>query len=522
MDSAVRESLPASKDLGWWAYGATFVLVAVALGVGLLLQHFVASLNVSLVFLTAVLASAVTCGLRPALFGCLLSVVAYNFFFLPPVGILTVTDPENAVALFFFVVVAVIVSNLASWARNQAIEARRRAQTMEALYLFSQKVTEAGGLDELSQAIAVQAASVLARPVALMLPVDGRLTVRACHPGTPRLDGLDLSVAEIVRQRNLRAGRGSKTLTEASWLYLPMGTSRDVVGVVGIAADAFVPGLTAEQERLIETLIDQGALAIERANLAQTAERTKLAAETDRLRSAMLTSISHDLRTPLASILGAATSLTGNNEELDATSRRDMVHTIQEEAERLNRFIGNLLDMTRLESGAIAPRMSLVDLSELVGSALERSAKILAGHRVEIGLDPDLPMLNLDPVLFEQVLFNLLDNAAKYAPAGSVVTLQARREGAVVRLEILDEGEGIPVVDLDRIFDKFYRVHATDRRRAGTGLGLAICRGFVEAMGGSITAGNRLDRRGAMFSLVLPVPTQAAAMADRPPAEALR
>jgi two-component system, OmpR family, sensor histidine kinase KdpD len=278
-------------------------------------------------------------------------------------------------------VVAVIVSNLASWARNQAIAARQRARTMEALYLFSRKLTEAGSLDELCRAIAFQAASMLARPVALLLPQDGRLAVRACHPGVPRLDGPDLAVAEIARQRYLPAGHGTKILTEASWLYLPMGTSRGVVGVVSFAADAFGPGLTAEQERLIETLIDQAVLAIERANLAQNIERAKLAAETDRLRSAMLTSISHDLRTPLACILGAATSLTGNLEELDATSRRDMVHTIQEEAERLNRFIGNLLDMTRLESGAIAPRTSLVDLSELVGSALERGSKILVGRR---------------------------------------------------------------------------------------------------------------------------------------------
>ena len=393
---------------------------------------------------------------------------------------------------------------------------------MEALYLFSRKLTEAGSLDELCRAIAFQAASMLARPVALLLPQDGRLAVRAWHPAVPRLDGPDPAVAEIALQRHLPAGHGTEILTEASWLYLPMGTSRGAVGVVGFAADAFAAGPTKENEHLVETLIDQAALAIERTNLAQNIERAKLAAETDRLRSAMLTSISHDLRTPLASILGAATSLAGSREELDATSRRDMVHTIQEEAERLNRFIGNLLDMTRLESGAIAPRASLVDLSELVGSALERGTKILAGHRVEIGLAPDLPMLSLDPVLFEQVLFNLLDNAAKYAPAGSAVRLQARREDAFVRLEILDEGEGIPTADLDRIFDKFYRVHATDRRRAGTGLGLAICRGFVEAMGGSITAGNRPDRRGAMFSLVLPLPTQVAVVADGRPTEALR
>ena len=227
----------------------------------------------------------------------------------------------------------------------------------------------------------------------------------------------------------------------------------------------------------------------------------------------MLTSISHDLRTPLASILGSATSLKTQPEALDENAKREMIATIQEEAERLNRFIGNLLDMTRLESGAVVPRSSMADLSEIVGSALERTARILELHPVQVRLAPDLPMLNLDVVLFEQVLFNLLDNAGKYTPAGSLIRLQAQQEGGIVRLQIIDEGEGIPAADLDRIFDKFYRIHAADRRRAGTGLGLAICRGFVEAMGGGITAGNRADGPGAVFTLTLPVPGQI-----RPPA----
>jgi len=183
-----------------------------------------------------------------------------------------------------------------------------------------------------------------------------------------------------------------------------------------------------------------------------------------------------------------------------------MIATIQEEAERLNRFIGNLLDMTRLESGAVVPRGSMADLSEIIGSALERAARILELHPVQVRLPPDLPMLNLDVVLFEQVLFNLLDNAGKYTPAGSLIRLQAQQEGGIVRLQIIDEGEGIPAADVDRIFDKFYRVHAADRRRAGTGLGLAICRGFVEAMGGTIRAGNRPDRTGAVFTIEMPVP----------------
>ena len=274
-----------------------------------------------------------------------------------------------------------------------------------------------------------------------------------------------------------------------------------------LGLDSDRPGalLTPDQRRLLDALADQAALAIERVNLAEDVEKARLVAETEHLRSALLTSISHDLRTPLASILGSATSLRDYGAALDEATRGELLSTIQEEAERLNRFIANLLDMTRLESGAVAPRLDLVDLIDVVGSALGRAQKVMAGHKVEVHLPADLPMLRLDPVLFEQVLFNLLDNAAKYAPQGTRIDLKGYADRDRVRIDIMDEGEGIPAPDLERIFDKFYRVHAMDRKRAGTGLGLAICRGFVEAMGGTITAGNRTDRKGALFTITLPI-----------------
>jgi two-component system sensor histidine kinase KdpD len=264
--------------------------------------------------------------------------------------------------------------------------------------------------------------------------------------------------------------------------------------------------LSPDQRRLLDALCDQAALAIERTTLAHDLDSARLLAETDRLRSALLTSISHDLKTPLASILGAITSLRTYSKAYDEAAKEQLMATVQEEAERLNRFIANLLDMTRLESGAVAPGLALVDLSEVLGSVLKRAAAILAAHKVVRSLAPDLPMLRIDFVLFEQALFNLLDNAAKYAPAGSTIELRGRRAGERVILQVVDEGEGIPPADLERVFDKFYRVHGTDRRRAGTGLGLAISRGFVEAMGGTIRAGNRADRTGAEFTIEMPVP----------------
>jgi two-component system, OmpR family, sensor histidine kinase KdpD len=228
-------------------------------------------------------------------------------------------------------------------------------------------------------------------------------------------------------------------------------------------------------------------------------------AETERLRAALLTSISHDLRTPLASILGAVSTLRSFPQRYSASERDELLATLQEEAERLNRFVSNLLDMTRLESGAVELKLELIDVAEIVGSALQRAGNVLAGHHVEVELDSHLPMLRIDAVLFEQVLFNLLDNAAKYSPSGSRIDVRASRDGELIEIEVVDEGPGIPPADLERIFDKFYRVQAQDRRRAGTGLGLAICRGFVEALGGSIVARNRRDRSGAVLTIRMPV-----------------
>jgi two-component system sensor histidine kinase KdpD len=484
------------------AYLGSLAFVAVSLGGALLLHQRLGVASVAMAFLTAVLVSAVVYGLWPALFASFVSVLAYNFFFLPPLYTFTIADPENVAALFFFGVTAVIASNLTARVRAQAIVARQRARTTEELYQFSRKLASAANLDDLLWATVHQIALMLKVRVVILLPEDGRVAVRAGFPPEDMLDDADLAAAKWSWERNRTAGRGSDTLPGAKRLFMPMNTGRGAVGVVGIDSDEPGPILTPDQHRLLDALADQAALAIERVNLVEDVDRARLVAETDRLRAALLTSISHDLRTPLASILGSATSL---SEAMDASTRLDLIHNIQDEAERLNRFIGNLLDMTRLESGPLRLRTGAIELSDAIGSALRRASKILAEHRTQVVLQPNLPMLDLDEVLFEQVLFNLLDNASKYAPAGSLVTIKARQDGGNVVVQVLDEGPGIPPADLEHVFDKFYRVGGADRRRAGTGLGLAICRGFVEAMHGSIVATNRTDRSGAVFTMTLPV-----------------
>jgi two-component system sensor histidine kinase KdpD len=488
------------------AYLVALLAVAVALGVSALIMPKFGVENVDLVFLTAVVGVAARYGLLPSLFASVIASLCYNFFFLPPIYTFTITDPTNIAAFVFFIIMAVVVSNVAARVRTQALAAMQRARTTESLYAFSRKLAGVGTLDDVLWATAYQTALMLRVRVVLLLPENGAIAVRAGYPPEDTLDDADLAAANWAWKNDRSAGRGSETLPGAKRLFLPMRTGRGPIGIVGIDSDKPGPLLTPDQRRLLDALMDQSALAIERVRLVADMDRVNRTLETDRLRSALLTSISHDLKTPLAAVLGAAGTLRDLTGALDDAQKADLLATIIDESERLNRFIANLLDMTRLEAGAIVPNASLHDVGEVLGSALRRATKMLAQHRVEVDLAADLPMLHVDPVLFEQVLFNLLDNAAKYAPAHSTIRIQSWRESEAVSLQILDEGDGIPSGDLERIFDKFYRVQKGDQVRAGTGLGLAISRGFVEAMHGTLTAANRADRAGAVFTVRLPVP----------------
>ena len=459
-------------------------------------------------FLTAVVGVAARFGLWPSLFASLVSALCYNFFFLPPIYTFTIADPHNIAAFALFTLVAIIVSNVAARGRMQAIAAQARVRTVESLHSFSRKLAGAGTLDDVLWATAYQTALMLKVRVVILLPENGLIAVKAGYPPEDMLDDADLAAAKWSFENDRPAGRGSDTLPGAKRLFLPMHTGRGAIGVAGIDSDKTGPLLTPEQRRLLDALMDQGALAIERVRLVENMEQVERTAETERLRSALLTSISHDLKTPLASVLGSAGTMRELADKLSDAEKAELLSTIIDESERLNRFIANLLDMTKLESGAVAPKLAPHDLSEIIGSTLRRTTKILRHHSVQVDLATDMPMVSLDAVLFEQVLFNLLDNAAKYAAAGTTIFIRTWRDRTTVSLQILDEGEGIPPSDLEHIFDKFYRVQKTDQVRPGTGLGLAISRGFIEAMHGTITAGNRADRRGAVFTIGLPAASE--------------
>ena len=327
-------------------------------------------------------------------------------------------------------IVAVIVSHVAARSRSQTVTAHGRVRTLESLYAFSRKLAGAGTLDDVLWATAYQTALMLNVRVVLLLPENGVIAVKAGYPPEDTLGEADLAAANWVWENNRSAGRGSDTLPGAKRLFLPMRTGRGSIGIVGIDSDKPGPILTPDQRRLLDALIDQGALAIERVHLVEDLEGARRTAETDRLRSALLTSISHDLKTPLAAVLGAAGTLRDLAQALTDAQKAELLATVIDESERLNRFIANLLDMTKLESGAIVPNAALHDVGEIVGSALRRAGKILARHHVELELaaGPADARRSI-AVLFEQVLFNLLDNAAKYSPEGSTIRILSWREG---------------------------------------------------------------------------------------------
>ena len=479
---------------------------AVATGVGVLIDTHVNLSNISLVYVVPVLIAAARHGLIPSLWVSSLSVLCYNFFFLPPLYEFTITDPANVVALFFFMFVSIAASALGTRTRAQAEAARREARTTAELYAFSRKIAGVIELDDLLWIVVTHLARLLNAEVSMLMPDKsvseaGKLTLRAAFPPDSEFSQADLAAARWSWNSEKPTGRGTDTLPGGRWLFTPIQTSRSSIGVIGILALVEGRHLTSSERRLLEAVGSQAAVAIERVALAADIDQARLGAERERLRSAMLTSVSHDLRTPLASIIGALTSLKSQRERYDETTRDELMNTALSEAERLDRFVGNLLDMTRLDAGAIVPKRESVEAGDLVSTTLRRAKPLIGDHVVASIIEPGLPTLSLDFVLAEQTLFNLLDNAAKYSSPGSRIEIEARRAGDHIEIVVRDEGPGIAPASLGRLFDKFYRADDGDRRRAGTGLGLAIAKGFVEVLGGSIKAGNRTDRSGAEFTV---------------------
>ena len=373
------------------------------------------------------------------------------------------------------------------------------------LYKFTGKMAGIARLDDILWAASYQIASMLHANVVILLPhrIDGQLEIRGFYPPDDELSADDIAAATWCWEQGRAAGRNADTLPGARRLFLPMRTGTGAVGVIGLyRADGKL--LTPEERRLLDSLNDQSAIAIERALLVEKVDEAHVLAEADKLRVAMLTSLSHDLRTPLASILGAATTLLANLGLYDVERTKEMLRTVREEAERLDRFVGNLLDMSRLEAGALGVKREPVDTADIFAAAKMRLKGPLSGRPLLEDVAPDLPFASADPLLLEQALVNVLDNAAKYSPAGSPIAIRAKVDKGMIVVTVEDEGPGIPPAELANVFDKFHRVRKADRKVAGTGLGLSVARGFVESFGGTLVAANRQGRSGAIFTFQIP------------------
>jgi two-component system sensor histidine kinase KdpD len=466
--------------------------------------------NLIMVYLAGVACVATFYGRRPSALAAVLSVAAFDLFFVPPYFTFAVSDSQYLVTFGIMLVVSLLISTLSGRVRAQAEAARRREQRTQVLYAMSRELAGARNVADVSTAAVHHVSGILQGPTDVLLP-DPEGRVRSSDAGKSG-DTRDQAVAQWVLEHGRAAGIGTDTLPGASAIYVPLRGSRGVLGVLGVRPhDSLLP-LAPDQMELLEALAAQAASGLERVQLAAEAEQARVAAETERLRSTLLSSVSHDLRTPLAAITGAASSLL-QPARLEPAAERSLKEAIFEEADRLGRFVANLLDMTRLESPSLTLNRDWQSLEELVGAALNRLEGRLNGRLVEVEIPEGLPLVRVDGILIEQLLVNLLDNALKYTDPPAPIRVTARSGDGVVTLEVVDEGPGLPRGSEERVFEKFYRGVSEKR---GFGLGLPICRAIVTAHGGRIWAENR-PPHGAAFTFTLPGgEAPPAAPADQP------
>jgi two-component system sensor histidine kinase KdpD len=484
--------------------GLVALAVVLTTLVAMIADRVIPVLSLSLIYMTTVVAVAAKLGRWPSVAAAVLSFLLYNLLFTDPRFTLQIWNRGQFVTLVLFLAVSILTGNLAARLRDRAIAQRAISDRTRKLYDFSRKAAAAASVDDVVWAAVSHVAAVLECETILLLPGDGgQLGVVGAFPPEDRMEPREISAARYAYDHSEPAGKGSATLPASRWLFLPLAAADRRIGVLGLAyADGREPA--PGDRRLVEALADQVALALERVRLADDLAQTRVVSETERLRSALLSSVSHDLRTPLVSILGAAEGL--DQPAVTEAGRDLLVETIREEGERLDRYIQNLLDMTRLGHGALKPRTVATDLRELAGAARNRLRAALKGHPVEVSIAANMAPVQVDPVLIEQVIVNILDNARKYAGSGSPIRIAARVERGRAILSVEDEGPGLPPGAAERVFDMFWRAEQGDGGQTGTGLGLAICKGIVEAHGGKVRAESvHSDGRGTRIVMELPL-----------------
>ncbi len=491
------------KDTPLRNYTLSLGLVVLVTLIGLPFDHSFDHANIVMLYLLAEVIAATRFGLGPSIVAALASVIAYHYFFILPRFTFAVEEAQYLLTFAGLLIVGLVISTLTATVRDQFRAAQRREAQTAASYDFSRTLAAATGLKAIMRATTTHVKRVFNRDVVILLPEPNRDSI-SLHAFNPDLilDEYEQAVATWSFQSGQPAGRGTQTFPATSLRYHPLITARGVVGILGIKSPESADRLIPEQLRLLEIFASQAAVAIERAQLDEQAQQANLLREKEKLQAALLNSISHDLRTPLASITGVLSSIRDDEGYLDEITQHELVENAWEEADRMNRLVGNLLDMTRLQAGAVRAGRELCDVQDVAGVALAELSDRIKDRPISIDFPTDLPLVPIDFVLMSRVFINLLDNAHKYSPSGTPIEITARSNDSNIDIEIADRGLGIPPDELTLVFEKFYRVRRSDGA-SGTGLGLSICKGIVEVHGGRIWATNR-PGGGTIITISLP------------------
>ena len=498
-----RATVADSSPIRWprygWALVTTLLCSAVAFG---LYPRFELA-NLVMVYLLGVTVAGLRFGRGPAVMTAILNVAAFDFFFVPPRFSFAVSDVQYLLTFSVMLTIALVIANLVASVRQQTRVAGARERRTALLYAMSRELAATRGISGMARVAVRHLAEVFQIKAVVLLPdAEGKLHYPRDRPLENSFRSADLAVAQWVADHSRQAGLGTDTLPAATGLYLALGDERQRLGVLAVLPSNPRRVLLPEQRHLLETFASQIGLALERARLAEVAEAAGLAAERESLRNTLLASISHDLRTPLAVMAGAGSTLAEHGAKLDEATRFSLAHSIETKAREMSELVSNVLDLMRFESGQVVLRRDWETLDDLVGTALQRLEVRLAGHAVELRMAPELPPVYVDATLIVQLFANLLDNAAKYTPAGTRVSVSAVADGTFVRVVVEDDGPGLPPGEPARLFDKFQRGNG-EGTVVGVGLGLAICQAIVRAHGGEIEAQRRAGR-GARFEFTLP------------------
>jgi len=488
-------------------YVWTLVAVVLVTLIGKPISSLFDIANVTLLYLLPVLMAAVRWGRGPSLFASFLGVLAFDFFFVPPVFSFAVSDIKYIFTFAVFLLVGLVTGTMATRIRDELEKTKQREKRTFALYALSEKIASKADLGEILATFARTMAEAVDGQVSILAGEGDYVGELASYPASAGVgDEKQKAVVRWVLEHGQGAGRGTDILREASELIFPIKADKKTVAALCVNLGPERRPLPMEKRQLIEAFANLAAVAIIRLRLAEEAEQVQRLAESEKLHKALLDSISHDLRTPLASITGAVTSLLAEGGSYDQEAKGILLDTIKEGAFRLNHFVANLLDMARLQSGSLKLRAEWHDIQDIVGVALREIHDVVEGHPVLVNIGPDLPLVKADFGLIEHVLINLLENAAKYAPGGSEIVVSARPVESMMLISVADRGPVIPADEGEHIFDKFYRVQRS-KSISGSGLGLSICRGIVEAHGGMIWVDSPLER-GNRFTFSLPLARQ--------------